>query len=97
LTEEGLDPEQIADKLNVASSNFVYSYRRYIDAALHGTPVAGVVFRRQTISALNGLLKRGRSVLSPEALRLLQANRAAVEAAGERHRCRCRGGGCCVR
>ena len=44
--------------------------------------MTGAVMRRQTISALNGLLKRGRSVLTPDALRLLQANRAAVEAAG---------------
>jgi len=82
LSEEGLSPEQIAERLNVATQNFVYTYRYQIDAALDGKPTSGSVLRRQAVSALNSLIKKSRGVLSPEALKLLQNNRAAVEAAG---------------
>ena len=82
LTVEGLTPEQIAERLNVATINFVYSYRYYAEAALDGKPTAGSTLRRQAVSALNALIKRGRNDLSPAALQLLQANRAAVEGSG---------------
>lgn len=82
LTERGLTPEQIATELNVATVGFVYAYRYYTQAALIGKPTTGSALRRQTVSALNSLLRRGRGVLSPEALAVLQANKAAVEAAG---------------
>jgi hypothetical protein len=79
---EGLEPAEIAERLNVATPNFVYTYRYQIDAALDGKPTSGSVLRRQALSALNSLMKRGRNVLSPEAHKLLQSNAAAVEAAG---------------
>jgi hypothetical protein len=82
LLQEGLSPEQIAERLNVATQSFVYSYRYQIDAALDGKPTSGSVLRRQAVSALNSLSKRGRGVLSPEAVKLLQANISAVENAG---------------
>lgn len=82
LLEDGLSPEQIAERLNVATQNFVYSYRYQIDAALDGKTTSGAVLRRQTVSALNSLKKRGRGLLSPEGLRLLQANITAVESGG---------------
>lgn len=79
LDREGLSAEQIAERLNVETQGFVYSYRYMIEAALDGKGTTGDSRRRQAISALNGLAKRGRGVLSPEAFRLLQANIAAVE------------------
>lgn len=82
LLQENLTPEQIAERLDVATQSFVYSYRYQIDAALDGKATSGAVLRRQAVGALNSLSKRGRGVLSPDALRLLQANMSAVEGAG---------------
>ncbi|TFD63726.1 GIY-YIG nuclease family protein [Cryobacterium sp. Hb1] len=82
LLEEGLSAERIAERLNIATQNFVYTYRYQIDAALDGKTTSGAVLRRQAVSALNSLKKRGRGVLSPEAFRLLQANISAVESGG---------------
>lgn len=82
LTEQGMTPELIASQLNVATVGFVYAYRYQIQAALTGKPTTGTELRRQTVSALNSLLRRARGVLSTAALALLMANKAAVEAAG---------------
>jgi T5orf172 domain len=82
LTQQGLSPEQIAAELDVATHGFVYSYRYQTDAALYGKKTTGSVQRSQTLGALNVLVGRGRGLLSPEALELLLANRAAVEAPG---------------
>ncbi|MEO6533824.1 MAG: GIY-YIG nuclease family protein [Pseudolysinimonas sp.] len=82
LTKDGLSPQEIADRLNVASYAFVYNNRRHIDAVLDGRGVVGPVFRRQTMGVFSSLILRGRAVLSGEAMKLLLANRAAVEAAG---------------
>lgn len=82
LTAEGLTPEQIAERLNVATAGFVYSYRYYADAALDGKPTSGSTFRRQALSKIDGLITRGRSELSAAALERLLANRASVEQSG---------------
>ena len=82
LTEEGLTPEQVASQLNVATAGFVYTYRYQIQAAFCGKPTSGAALRAQTVSALNSLLRRATGVRSPEALALLMANKATVEAAG---------------
>jgi hypothetical protein len=82
LSAEGRTPQEIADQLNVASHAFVYNNRRQIDAVLDGRAVNGPVFRRQTIGVFSNLIKRGRTSLSAEAMKLLLANKAAVEAAG---------------
>ncbi|GAA1061845.1 GIY-YIG nuclease family protein [Agromyces bracchium] len=81
LSQEGLSPEEIAQRLDVATVGFVYTYRTYAAAALTGRVPGGTHLRRGTISALNSLVKRGRDELSPGAMQLLQANRAAVERA----------------
>ena len=83
LTEEGLTPEQIAERLNVATPNFVYTYRYQASAALDGKTTNGTTMRRQALGALRSLLKAGRGRLSPAAVRLLQSNTAAVEASAE--------------
>ncbi len=57
LDREGLSAEQIAERLNVATQGFVYSYRYMIEAALDGKGTTGDARRRQAISALNGLAK----------------------------------------
>jgi hypothetical protein len=80
LSREGLTPQQIADRLNVASYAFVYNNRRQIEAILDGRTVNGPVFRQQTLGVFASLFKRGRSILSPEAMSLLLKNKAAVEA-----------------
>lgn len=82
LLEEGLTTEQIAERLKVATQNFVYTYRYQIESALDGKITSGAVPRRQAVGALNSLRKRGRGVLSPEGFRLLQANISAVESGG---------------
>ncbi len=83
LTRQGLNADQIAERLNVATPGFVYSYRYQIDAALDGTVSSSPTIQRQVLAALRSLLSRGRDVLSPAALQLLQANQAAVERASE--------------
>ena len=81
LTREGLSPQEIADRLNVASIAFVYNNRRQAEAVLDGRPVNGPTFRKQTLSVFGRVLKRARTeVVSPDALKLLLANRAALEA-----------------
>lgn len=82
LTRQGLSPQQIADRLDVASFAFVYNNRRQIDAVLDGRPVTGPVFRRQTLGVFSTLIQRGRATLSSEAMRLLLSNRSAVESLG---------------
>lgn len=78
LSQEGLTAEQIADRLNVATIGFVYSNRYQVQAILDGKLTPSLVMRGQATSAINGLIKRGRSTLSPDALLLLQTNRAAL-------------------
>ncbi|RZI96226.1 MAG: GIY-YIG nuclease family protein [Microbacterium sp.] len=80
LSEQGLEPDQIAEALDVATSNFVYTYRYQSQAALDGKPTAGSVMRRQAVGALNTLIKLGRGRLSPDAMALLKSNLARVEA-----------------
>lgn len=83
LTEDGLTPEQIAERLDVATPNFVYTYRYQALAALNGKPTSGSVLRRQTVGALNTLIKNGRGSISAPALKLLQSNKTAVEASAD--------------
>ncbi|WP_179275449.1 GIY-YIG nuclease family protein [Rhodococcoides fascians] len=78
LTQEGLDARAIADRLNVETQGFVYQYQAHIDAALYGKVPTGPTMLKAVASALNGLLKRGRGVLSPAAFELLAAHRASV-------------------
>ncbi|WIB65861.1 GIY-YIG nuclease family protein [Curtobacterium sp. MCBD17_040] len=78
----GMEPDEVAADLNVASSAFVYNARRMIDALLDGRPVSGPTFRRQVLSVFRSQITRGRGVLSPSAMDLLLKNRAAIEAAG---------------
>lgn len=83
LSAEGLDARGIADRLNVDTPGFVYQYQAMIAAALDGKTPAGPSMLKAVASALNGLLKRARGVLSPEALELLTSNRARVALAIE--------------
>lgn len=83
LTQEGLDARAIADRLNVATQGFVYQYQAHIDAALDGKIPSGPAILKAVASALNGLLKRGRGVLSAAALELLETHRAKVLRAQE--------------
>ncbi|NIL81098.1 GIY-YIG nuclease family protein [Rhodococcoides kroppenstedtii] len=81
LSLEGLDPAQIAARLNVETAGFVYSYRANIDAALDGRIANGPTLLKQTRSALNGLISKGRAQLSVEALDLLASHRNLVNQA----------------
>lgn len=83
LTEEGLDARGIADRLNVDTAGFVYGYQASIAAALDGKTPEGPSVLKSVGSALNGLLKRAKGVLSPEALELLTSNRARIAMALE--------------
>lgn len=83
LTAEGLDPRGIADRLNIDTSSFVYQYQAMIAAALDGELPSGPTMLKSVASALNGLHKRARGVLSPEALELLDANRSRASQAIE--------------
>lgn len=78
LTQEGLDARAIADRLNVETPGFVYQYQAHIDAALDGKNPTGPTMLKAVASALNGLLKRGRGVLTPAAIELLTAHRGSV-------------------
>lgn len=78
LTQEGLDARAIADRLNVETQGFVYQYQAHIDAALDGKVPTGPTMLKAVVSALNGLVKRGRAVLTPPALELLTAHRDLV-------------------
>lgn len=81
LEQEHLSDREIADRLNVETSGFVGQYRGQIRAALDGTVPTSPTVLRGTISALRGLLKRGRSELSDTAFDLLQAHLGLLEAA----------------
>ena len=83
LTEPGLSARAIADELNVETYGFVYQYQAQAAAALDGAVPGGPTMLKSVTSALNGLVKRGRGVLSPEAFDLLKTNRAKVLAAKE--------------
>ncbi|GAA5202191.1 GIY-YIG nuclease family protein [Microbacterium jejuense] len=76
---DGHSPQEVADRLNIGTPNFVYSYRAYVDAILSGKVSSGAQLRRQTASALRSLIRRNRSALSTEALRILNANLALAE------------------
>ncbi|MBB1026073.1 MULTISPECIES: GIY-YIG nuclease family protein [unclassified Dietzia] len=83
LSEEGLDARGIADRLNVDTPGFVYQYQAQIAAALDGRAPSGPSMLKSVASALNGLVKRSKGVLSPEALELLTSNRARIALAIE--------------
>lgn len=77
----GLSPQEVADRLNIETPNFVYSYRAYIEAILNGKVSTGVQLRRQTASALRSLIKRNKTALSVEALNILNTHLALAEQA----------------
>lgn len=79
----GQSAQEIADSLNIATSRFVYNYRRRIEALLHGEPVAGTSLRAEVIGGFERQVQRGRTVLSGDAMALLLKNRASVEAGGD--------------
>ncbi|MFI2294472.1 GIY-YIG nuclease family protein [Isoptericola sp. NPDC019571] len=81
LTGEGLTAKEVADRLNVETAGIVYHYQAHASAALDGVVPSSPTVLKATASALNGLLKRGRTSLSPAALELLTTNRARVVAA----------------
>src|SRR5690606_16961313 len=74
-----LSPQEVADRLNIETFTFVYSYRTYIEAILHGKVSSGAHLRRQTASALRSLVKRNRTALSSDALRILNTHLALAE------------------
>lgn len=76
-----LSPQEVADRLNIETPNFVYSYRAHIEAILNGKISAGAQLRRQTASALRSLIKRNKTALSLEALRLLNTHLALADQA----------------
>jgi hypothetical protein len=78
LDKEGLSAEEIAQRLNVATPGFVYSYRYQIEAALTGRVSSSPHIQKQVMSSMRSLLRRGRDTLSPDALDFLNANLAAV-------------------
>lgn len=80
---DGKTPHEMKDLAGVGTVGFVYNYQPVIDAALDGKPVNGPTLRRTVVSALNSLIKKARAhPISAEGIKLLIANRAAVEAAG---------------
>lgn len=78
LSQQGLDARAIADRLNVDTQGFVYSYQAQIDAALDGKVPNGPTMNKSVASALNGMMKRGRGDLTVSAIELLNANRTKV-------------------
>lgn len=79
--DERLSPQEVADRLNIETPNFVYSYRAYIEAILNGKVSTGAQLRRQTASALRSLIKRNKTALSIEALKILNTHLAVAEQA----------------
>lgn len=70
---QGKSAAEVANELNVSTQGFVYSYRATIDAVLNGEYPAGPTRRVGVRSALRSLLRRNRSALSPDAVKLLTA------------------------
>ena len=79
--DEGLTAQQIADRHNVSTPGFVYSYDAYIAAALEGRLSSSSWVLKATSSSLRSLCRRARGVVSADALALLQARLAQAESA----------------
>lgn len=78
---EGLSPQEVADRLNVATIGFVYGYRARIDAILDGRVTAGVTLQSQVTAAVRSFVKRNRTQVSVAAAQLLVSNLALAEQA----------------
>jgi hypothetical protein len=83
LSEEGLSPNQIAERLAIPTSGFVYNYRYRIEAILDGKASASPNLQRESLGTLRSIVERAREQLSHEALALLLANQEAVERAAQ--------------
>ena len=64
LSKEGLEPDQIAEKLGVAASAFVYGYRFYIKVIVEGVLPESRTTAEGCASALRGFAKRHRESFS---------------------------------
>ena len=81
LWQQRPDARWIADQQNVATSGYVSNLRQAWGAVLDGVIPGGASMLRQVQGRLGALVKRGRGVLSPEALDLLRTNLARISAA----------------
>ena len=72
LSEQGLDPPRIAEKLEVLTSGFVSSNRRDIKAIEDGILPNAPTTAKQCASTLRGFVKRHQELLSDESVSRLQ-------------------------
>ena len=73
----GLTADEIAAELEVESSNFVWSYNRYVKALLQGDLPTAPTVALSTGRRFRSILKKGR--LSPESVRVLEWNLTELE------------------
>lgn len=78
---EGLTPQEVADRLNVATIGFVYGYKSRIDAILDGKVTTGATLQTQVTAAVRSFVKRSRSQVSAAAAQLLVSHLALAEQA----------------
>lgn len=78
---EGLPPQEVADRLNVATIGFVYGYKSRIDAILDGKVTTGATLQAQVTAAVRSFVKRSRSQVSAAAAQLLVSHLALAEQA----------------
>ena len=79
--EQGLTAQGIAERHNVATPGFVYSYSAYIQAAVEGRFSSSPSVLKQTASSLRTLVRRARGAISADAFSLLQGRLTQVEQA----------------
>ncbi|QAY59535.1 GIY-YIG nuclease family protein [Microbacterium protaetiae] len=68
---DGLTSAEVAERLNIDTQGFVFSYRSKIDAILDGVVSSSPSVAKGAASALRAFIKRNRSELSAEAIRML--------------------------
>lgn len=77
--EAGLTAPQIAELHNVSTYGFVYNYQTRIEAALGDRVPSSRSLLAESAGAIRTLIKRGRGVLSADALALLQGRLTLIE------------------
>ncbi|WP_260979722.1 GIY-YIG nuclease family protein [Microbacterium sp. BH-3-3-3] len=78
---EALAPQEVADRLNVATVGFVYGYKSRIDAILDGKVTTGATLQTQVTAAVRSFVKRSRAQVSAAAAQLLVSHLALAEQA----------------
>lgn len=76
---DGLTPQEVAERLDVATPAFVYAYRAFIDAMREGKYTPSVHRLKQARGTIRGLLKRNASALSPGGKELLRQRITEIE------------------